>query len=122
MQLEELCIQLGIQQHISALSEFRDDLLRSTAAELQAKDVAKTEAIAAATEPLTAKIAELEAYAAKVAQAESAILGAIQNPDLDDTLTVAAISSAIIEAKKPEPSAIEKRRAELLAELESLDL
>lgn len=60
MELEALCIQLGIPQHITALSEFRDDLLRSTAAELQAKDVAGLAGIAAAVEPLNARIEELE--------------------------------------------------------------
>ena len=120
MQLEALCIQLGIQQHIPALSEFRDELLRATAAELQAKDQSNLEAIAAAIEPLNAKITELEIYAAKVKQAEAAIISAIKNPDLDDSATVMVIAGAITEAKKPDQSAVEKRRAELLAELEAL--
>jgi hypothetical protein len=51
MQLEALCIQLGITQHIPALSEFRDALLRENAAALQAlaaeKDAEKTAALAA---------------------------------------------------------------------------
>jgi lipopolysaccharide biosynthesis protein len=67
--------------------------------------------------PLKAKITELEAYSARVALAESVIVGAIQNPELDDSATVATIAATITEAKK---SDIEKRRAELLAELAAL--
>ena len=39
MQLEELLISLGIPQHIKPLSDWRDELLRKTAAELQANDI-----------------------------------------------------------------------------------
>jgi len=74
----------------------------------------------ATTAPLKDKIAELEAYATKVAEAESAIVGAIQNAELDDTATVAAIAGVITEAKKPDATTTEKRRAELLAELAAL--
>ena len=35
MELEALCIELGITEHIPRLSEFRDDILRATAAQLQ---------------------------------------------------------------------------------------
>lgn len=48
MQLETLCIQLGITQHIPALSEFRDALLRDNAAALQSLGIAKDEEKAAA--------------------------------------------------------------------------
>lgn len=51
MQLESLCIQLGITQHIPALSTFRDDLIRDNAAALQSlaaeKDAEKAAALAA---------------------------------------------------------------------------
>jgi hypothetical protein len=55
MQLEALCIQLGITQHIHALSEFRDALLRDNAAALQAlsaeKDMEKAAALSAVVAP-----------------------------------------------------------------------
>jgi hypothetical protein len=55
MQLEALCIQLGITQHIPALSELRDELIRANAAALQAlaaeKDAEKAAALAAVVAP-----------------------------------------------------------------------
>ena len=64
-QLEALCIELGISEHIPALSELRDDLLRYTAAQLQESANA-----------LAAKTAELEAtqQALATAQAQLAAL------------------------------------------------
>ena len=69
-QLEALCIQLGIPEHIPALSELRDDLFRETAAQLQiaAQEIAtKTaeletvqQALAAAELEIATKTAELE--------------------------------------------------------------
>jgi hypothetical protein len=64
MELEALCIELGISEHIPALSEFRDKLLRATAAQLQeaALDVAaKTAELATTKEALNAAQAELAA-------------------------------------------------------------
>jgi hypothetical protein len=65
MELEALCIQLGISEHIPALSELRDELLRDTAAQLQAS-----------ANELAAKTAELETtqQALAAAQAELAAL------------------------------------------------
>lgn len=47
MQLETLITQLGITQHMAALSDWRDELLRDTAAALQEKDSERDTAIAA---------------------------------------------------------------------------
>jgi len=65
MELEDLCIELGIQEHIPRLSEFRDDILRATAAQLQE-----------AAFEIAAKNAELETtqQALAAAQAELAAL------------------------------------------------
>ena len=77
MQLEELCISLGIRDHIPALSGWRDDLFRNNAAALQAKDA-----------EITAKIAQLDAIAA-----------AIADPTKNDVATLIAIEDAVAEAK-----------------------
>jgi len=57
MQLEALIISLGITQHMAALSDFRDDLIRENAAALQAlgiaKDAEKQAALSALREELT---------------------------------------------------------------------
>ena len=57
MQLEALLASLGITQHMAALSDFRDDLIRENAAALQAlgaaKDAEKQAALSALREELT---------------------------------------------------------------------
>jgi len=65
MELEALCIELGIPEHIPALSELRDELLRDTAAQLQES-----------ANELAAKTAELETtqQALAAAQAQLATL------------------------------------------------
>jgi hypothetical protein len=64
MELEALCIELGIPEHIPALSELRDELLRDTAAQLQeaALEVAaKTAELETTQQALAAAQAELAA-------------------------------------------------------------
>jgi len=59
MQLEDLLKQLEITQHMAALSDYRDNLLRENAAALQAlaiaKDAEKAAALAALRDELTQK-------------------------------------------------------------------
>jgi len=54
MQLEELCTSLGIAEHIPALSEWRDDLLRANAAALQAVHAESEAALSDASGVLSA--------------------------------------------------------------------
>jgi len=88
MQLETLITQLGITEHMAELSDWRDGLLRETAATLQAKDTDCAEALAGKvaafeiersthTEALAAKESELAsakaAYAEKAAYQEAMV-------------------------------------------------
>ena len=96
MQLEQLLTSLGIPQFIPQLSEFRDNLLRVNAEELQALKTV-----------LDDKIALIES-------AKGAIKNAIADPELDDSATVAAIANVVAVAELP---AIEKRKMEIAAEI-----
>ena len=76
MQLEALITQLGIAEHMAALSDWRDELLRETAAALQSKDAERDEALAAKelaiTEEKTALVDSLAAKEAELAAAKAA--------------------------------------------------
>jgi len=118
MQLEQLLISLGITQFIPQLSEFRDELLRYNAAELKKLVDAHADEIAQAKnetaeelETLKTKLAERDAL---IESAKAAIKGAIADPELDDSATVATIAHVVAVAELP---AIEKRRMEIAAEI-----
>lgn len=118
MQLEQLLISLGITQFIPQLSEFRDELLRYNAAELKKLVDAHADEIAQAKnetaeelETLKTKLAERDAL---IESAKAAIKGAIADPELDDSATVATIAHVVAVAELP---AIEKRRIEIAAEI-----
>lgn len=118
MQLEQLLISLGIPQFIPQLSEFRDELLRYNAAELKKLVDAHADEIAQAKnetavelEMLRTKIAERDAL---IESAKTAIKGAIADPELDDTATVATIAQVVAVAEMP---TIEKQRLALAAEI-----
>jgi len=118
MQLEPLLISLGIPQFISQLSEFRDDLLREKAAELKALIDDHAEKITALqnehAEELAVVNQKLAERNALIESAKDAIKGAIADPFLDDTATVATIANVVAVAELP---AIEKRRLEIAAEI-----
>lgn len=61
MQLEPLCQQLGIAEHIPALSEWRDELLRAKAEEMQLAAIAAQEDKAAALAKKDEALAALQA-------------------------------------------------------------
>lgn len=118
MQLEQLLISLGITQFIPQLSEFRDELLRYNAAELKklvdthADEIAQAKnETAEELETLRTKLAERDAL---IESAKAAIKGAIADPELDDSATVATIAHVVAVAELP---AIEKRRMEIAAEI-----
>ena len=118
MQLEQLLTSLGIPQFIPQLSEFRDELLRYNAAELKKLVDANADEIAQAKnetavelEMLRAKLAERDAL---IESAKTAIKGAIADPELDDSATVATIAQVVAVAELP---AIEKRKMEIAAEI-----
>ncbi|NBW21517.1 MAG: hypothetical protein EBR82_77520, partial [Caulobacteraceae bacterium] len=118
MQLEPLLISLGIPQFIPQLSELRDDLLREKAAELKSLIDIHAEEITALQDKHAAELervkAELADRNALIESAKDAIKGAIANPDLDDTATVATIAQVVAVAEMP---AIEKRKLEIAAEI-----
>jgi len=125
MQLEPLLTSLGIAEFIPQLSEFRDNILREKAAELQtlAKDHADTitaleqshaDKIAEISATLSATQADLAAKNALIDSAKLGIKGAIANADLDDTATVQTIAHIVALAEIP---TIEKRKAEIAAEI-----
>ena len=118
MQLEQLLTSLGIPQFIPQLSEFRDELLRYNAAELKKLVDANADEIAQAKnetavelEMLRAKLAERDAL---IESAKTAIKGAIADPELDDSATVATIAQVVAVAEMP---TIEKQRLALAAEI-----
>lgn len=118
MQLEPLLTSLCIPQFIPQISEFRDDLLREKAAELKELIDDHAEKITAlqdehADELATVK-AELADRNALIESAKTAIKGAIADPSLDDTATVATIAQVVAVAELP---AIKKRRLEIEAEI-----
>lgn len=75
--LETLCINLGIQEHIPALSEWRDNLIREKATELQeAHRAAEANAavVAEATgQSIAAKNAEITGLQAEIARLKSLV-------------------------------------------------
>jgi len=107
MQLEALCISLGIQQHIPALSEFRDELLQTTAAALQAKDAE----IAAVNETLAANQASLTDMESYKADMVAKVTTALQSGD------PAEFQSLAVEFLAP---AQEAARIETLAKIAAL--
>ena len=118
MPLEQLLTSLGIPQFIPQLSEFRDNLLREKAAELKALTDAHADEITQAKnetavelEMLRAKLAERDAL---IESAKTAIKGAIADPELDDSATVATIAQVVAVAEMP---TIEKQRLALAAEI-----
>jgi hypothetical protein len=118
MQLEPLLTSFGIPQFIPQLSELRDDLLREKAAELKALIDDHAEKITALQDEHAAELelvkAELADRNALIESAKTAIKGAIADPSLDDTATVATIAQVVAVAELP---AIEKRRLEIEAEI-----
>ena len=118
MQLEPLLISLGIPQFIPQLSEFRDDLLREKAAELKALIDDHAEKITALQNEHAAELARITAELAErnalIESAKEAIKGAIDDPSLDDTATVATIAHVVAVAELP---AIKKRKLEIAAEI-----
>lgn len=61
MELEPLCQQLGIDEHIPTLSEWRDELLRAKAEEMQLAAISAQEDKAAALTKKDEEIAALKA-------------------------------------------------------------
>jgi hypothetical protein len=120
MQLEPLLTSLDIPQFIPQLSEFRDNLLREKAAELKSLTDAHGAEIAAAlatnVDELAKVQADLAAKNALIESAKNAIKSAIADTALDDAATVAAIAEVVAAAEMP---LIEKRKAELAAEIEA---
>jgi len=60
MQLEALLTSLGITQHMVALSNFRDDLIRENAAALQALGIAKDAEKQAALDALRLELTQTD--------------------------------------------------------------
>ena len=118
MQLEQLLTSLEIPQFIPQLSEFRDELLREKAAELKALIDTHAEEITQAKDENAAELAAVRAKLAErdalIESAKTAIKGAIADPELDDSATVATIAQVVAVAELP---AIEKRKMEIAAEI-----
>ena len=118
MQLEQLLTSLEIPQFIPQLSEFRDNLLREKAAELKSLTDTHTEEITQAKDENAAELAAVRAKLAErdalIESAKTAIKGAIADPELDDSATVATIAQVVAVAELP---AIEKRKMEIAAEI-----
>lgn len=126
-QLEELCISLGIRQHIPALSGWRDDLLRTTAASLQEKDATTAAALQDKDDTMAAALQEknaaITATAAKLAHLD-AIAAVLADPAKNDAQTMEAIKEAVaasglsdVQLKIAE---VTKQRDELTAQLAEL--
>jgi len=134
MQLETLITQLGITQHMATLSDWRDELLRDTAAALQEKDSERddavaakeaefasersnhTVAIAAKDAELTASktaLAELTAYKEAMIERVSGVLAS-----KDPVQYEALANEFITPAQELERQAILAQIAELQAKLE----
>jgi len=118
MELEPLLTSLGIPQFIPQLSEFRDNILREKATELQSLAKAHADALTEIEKSHAEKIAAITADLAEknaiIDSAKNGIKSAIEDKDLDDTATVQTIAQIVALAEMP---TIEKRKAELAAEI-----
>lgn len=88
MELEPLLKKLGIEQHTRALSEYRDEILREKAAELQqltfAKDAEKESALQALQAAHEAVLAEKDALIAQLSLPTEEQIRAEAQKKIDD--------------------------------------
>jgi hypothetical protein len=95
MELEALCIQLGIPEHIPALSEWRDDLIREKATEIQNVHIATESEKSAA-------LAELAEFHAEKIVEKDAEIYALKNPDNAATAYFKSLPAEIQEEFAPD--------------------
>jgi hypothetical protein len=99
MDIEQLCIDLQITEHIQALSEWRDSLIRKTAEDLQKKDD---------------RINELETLKSTM---ESKVSSALESGNPQEFIAVATEFCNPVAAKRKQ---LEDSIASAQAELDSL--
>lgn len=114
MQLEDLIKDLKIEQHMTALSDWRDELLREKAEELQVVQRAVADKDTALSEAKAKAQADLDAKAAKEAAHLADVKAAILDPSKNPVETVAAIETLVAERERPER---DKKVAALDAEI-----
>jgi len=114
MQLEALCITLGIVDHIPALSEWRDGFLREKAEEMQVL-AAELTAVRAALAASQATLAEHQAISDQLVVAARAAIAANDVEALGEILHQAGLFGSAREADR-----IDLKTAALQAELDAL--
>jgi hypothetical protein len=110
MQLEALCIQLGIPQHIPALSEFRDNLIRENASALQAL---RAELTPSTPEPSTLEPSGVPAFV-RTAQLRQWLVAR----NAAENLTLLDAVEAKLTNPAEWPSSLEMRKAQIRWEFE----
>jgi len=99
MQLEALCITLGIVDHIPALSEWRDGFLREKAEEMQVL-AAELTAVRAELTASQATLVEHQAHADRLVAAATVAIDAGDSHELRNILQEVSLFGAVREAAK----------------------